>query len=124
MKLYVLDVKVIDATAKFPLTIEGSSPLSKDGDWSVPDSAKNYFGQSSGYWRTYTDDDGIISIWLMEDEDPNMISFLWRSTPKGVGALDGILKFPLFLGETGTGLINPVRRSDYGIAWKVAERTF
>jgi hypothetical protein len=90
----------------------------------VPDSASSFFGQSSGYWTTKKDGDGMKQIWLMEDEDPNMISWLWRKMPHGLATLQRIFKLPLFLGETGTGLIDPIGRAVYETTWKVVNRSF
>jgi hypothetical protein len=97
----------------------------------VEDPGSRYLGQSSGYWKTQKDDFGAITIFLNEDDDPNFISWLWRDVPHGKASLDGILKLPLVLGQTGTGFIlsdihlsvrepPPVRE----LGWKVANRLF
>lgn len=106
--------------ARFPLTLNDSDTLGNGGEWSVPDNAAHFFRQSKGFWQAKKQDDSFIMIWLRKDDDPNFISFLWRDVPFAFAALEGILRFPLFLGDTGKGLIF----DSYSIAWKVIQRKF
>ena len=136
LKLYDIELRVVDTKrdergreilktlAKFPLKLNGSRASSDEGEWSTDDSGAQYFGQGSGYWVTKKDKDGMRQIWLMEAEDPNMISWLWRDMPQAVGMLEGIFKLPLFLGETGTGLALPVKGSGASLTWRVIGRGF
>lgn len=123
MKLYLMEIMVLNlkkqVETRFPLTIEGGNPGSDNGDWSVRAPGSAYLGQADGWWKTFRDDDGLLEIWLMEDEDPNMVSWLWRTLPNNVCVLEGILKFPLFLGETGTGITTVVGGRSYLLGWKV-----
>ena len=145
MKLYAVSLKLLDrpwgstpdeeerwtrlwgkphTIVRVELTLEGSGRYADEGDWSVPDSALPYLGQSSGYWYLKKSDDHFSSsIWLMEDEDPNFVSWLWRDMPAAVGVLHDVLKVPLFLGETGTGRTLPARpKQGHPLAWGVSNR--
>ena len=133
MKLYVLEIRAYltdketwrnKLKYKFPLTLNGDDHSSDEGEWSIPMWAFGLLGQPTGYWSSKSDSDRISSIWLMEDDDPNMISWLWRDMPQGLAHIDGILKLPLSLGETGDGVIDGLNLTDYTINWKVIERGF
>ena len=70
---------------------------------------------------------------LMEWSDPNFISWLWRDMPYAVAHLDGILKFPLFPGESGNGFATgkpphnwPGKKKPekFNLGWRVTRRHF
>ena len=130
MKLYVIEFAVFGQSrfptiiAKVPVTITGLSPFSEEGTWSIPESDLKYFGYASGGWVTESEN-GEKLIRLRDDTEPNIISIWWRDVPFSVATLEGVLKLPLSLGETGTGDIIPFwKKFYYPFGWKVIERGF
>ena len=122
MKLYVLEI-IGDNRIKFPITLEGSDSGADEGSWSTPPSGI-YLGQTSGYWSVSKDQDGLPTIWLLEDENPNIVSWLWRDSPLAIASIGDVLKLPLYLGETGNGTIMPRNFESNRMRWKVVERGF
>jgi hypothetical protein len=99
------------------------APHVDEGQWYAPDIAAFFFGISSGYWRVYNWGNGESEIFLADEPLPNFVSIFWRDIPDNVAYIKDILKFPLFLGESGTGAIHWGK--DWGkLTWKVVNRGF
>jgi hypothetical protein len=117
MKLYVLEF-ISEYGIRFPVTLEVSDSGADEGNWFAPPTAI-YLGQTSGYWKTNRGKDSLLNLWLLEDADPNLVSWLWRDSPLAVAAVNDILKLPLFLGETGYGTVMPRFFDSFLMRWKV-----
>jgi hypothetical protein len=131
MKLYDIEITVVSnelyspVLTKFLLTLSGDDAFDDEGEWRAPHWAAAYLTKDNGYWVTQASrNEGMKTIWLMEDEDPNMISWLWRDMPQSLASIDDLFKLPLFLGETGYGNIMPPRKTSYSTRWKVLARSF
>ena len=119
MNLYTLELNIHATLERFPLNLSGWFPFAEVGGWTVPTDKGRYFGQSSGTWRVFKVQ-GDPMIQLMESDDPNFISWLWRDMPYSKANLDGILRFPLVPDETGTGYIT----NSFTLGWRVSRRHF
>jgi hypothetical protein len=81
--------------------------------------------EASGYWRQ-VNVKGERFIWCQAGEEPSWfgVAVMGKPSPQIVLSLEGILKFPLFVGKTGTGLLAPLLFSSNKIAWLVKSRGF
>ena len=130
MKLYGVELIVgLTKKIKFSLSLMGFSPLASHGEWAMPLEAAAYFGKSVGVWTTEKHSPGY-RIFLMEHDDPNVISWMWRRFPYAVGDLSDVPQVPLALGDAGSGGSTPppwyknANPSWETIEWKVIERSF
>ncbi len=136
--LYVIDVRVFNPfdldhsfITRFDLTLLGQNHLAQEGPWTTTIVGNIFFGQMSGYWEAQDHLDAK-RIWLSKFERT-----LFGTFPGTVGTIGDILRFPLFLGESGYGSIcsiptktgnedDPPEKAFpyYNVDWFVKQRMF
>ena len=108
---------------RFPLAIEGEED-DDEGEWWVPPTAVNFVGQSKGHWRQ-VNVKGERAIWCQAGEEPGWFgTVMGDESPEIIVSIRDILKFPLFVGETGYGRLMPTGKKSYTLSWTVRWRGF
>jgi hypothetical protein len=133
MKLYRIEMKFRVLERRKPLAalhmdIHGFMPFAKEGEWTVSKDDTRLFGRGRGYWRldpsVFLDED-IQQISIQDKESPGAISYVFGSgLSSPIARLGGILRFPLKLGETGTGAAYAVQPNLRGtnMDWRVVNK--